>query len=436
MFNNQENLFLQAIQKMLSSTDNDARTKAESDIKLWAKESYIQILEACDKFAICEQLDTDIRIYACYLMRILINEENYENWEKVDENKKNEIKINSLGLLGDKLGQIRHSASSLVSSMEKILIKKKEWPNLITTLCNACDSNEDEFKISSIKTLGLIWESLGKENFSEEEIILMERTIIKILLSSNSLDLSYESLRAYQYFIKYISDKYSNLDYLQSSLKMLTNYCDLKKYNEKIGKTAIHRLSDVIITAYDYMETFVNNIIEFFGVMCNGENEELAIQSYIFLIEFCQEEDYRMNIKMMKSHEYINSCWSTLWKIIQHTLNTTKDPNYNNDFNRYKSLSSLLYYISRICDENFIDDIFLYMKEKMNDSNPLMINSSIYVFASILETTHFIKIKKVVYSSIEPLCNFLNIKCEYLNNTVAWHKIFRYMSNDINHDSK
>ena len=420
MFNNQENLFLQAIQKMLSSTDNDARTKAESDIKLWAKESYIQILEACDKFAICEQLDTDIRIYACYLMRILINEENYENWEKVDENKKNEIKTNALGLLGDKLGQIRHSASSLVSSMEKILIRKKEWPNLITTLCNACDSNEDEFKISSIKTLGLIWESLGKENFSEEEIILMERTIIKILLSSNSLDLSYESLRAYQYFIKYISDKYSNLDYLQSSLKMLTNYCDLKKYNEKIGKTAIHRLSDVIITSYDYMETFINNIIEFFGVMCNGENEELAIQSYIFLIEFCQEEDYRMNIKMMKSHEYINSCWSTLWKIIQHTLNTTKDPNYNNDFNRYKSLSSLLYYISRICDENFIDDIFLYMKEKMNDSNPLMINSSIYVFASILETTHFIKIKKVVYSSIEPLCNFLNIKCEYLNNTVAW----------------
>ena len=364
MFNNQENLFLQAIQKMLSSTDNDARTKAESDIKLWAKESYIQILESCNKFAICEQLDTDIRIYACYLMRILINEENYENWEKVDENKKNEIKINALGLLGDKLGQIRHSASSLVSSMEKILIKKKEWPNLITTLCNACDSNEDEFKISSIKTLGLIWESLGKENFSEEEIILMERTIIKILLSSNSLDLSYESLRAYQYFIKYISDKYSNIDYLQSSLKMLTNYCDLKKYNEKIGKTAIHRLSDVIITAYDYMETLINNIIEFFGIMCNGDNEELAIQSYIFLIEFCQEEDYRMNVKMMKSHEYINSCWSTLWKIIQHTLNTTKDPNYNNDLNRYKSLSSLLYYISRICEENFIDDIFIYMKEK------------------------------------------------------------------------
>ena len=422
MFNNQENLFLQAIQKMLSSTGNDARLKAESDIKMWAKESYIQILEACNKFAICEQLDPNIRIYACYLMTILISEENYENWEKVEENKKNEIKNNALGLLGNKLAPVRHSASRLVSCIEKILIKTKEWPNLITTLCNACDSNEDEFKISSIKTLGLIWESLNKDNFTNDEIILMEQTIIKIIISSTSLDLSYESLRAYQSFIKYISDKFANIDYLQSSLKMLTNYCDIQKYNEKISKTAIHRISDVTITAYDYMKTLIGNIIEFFGIMCNGENEELAIQSYIFLIELCQEEDNRMNIKMTKSNEYINSCWSTIWKIIQHTLNTTKDPTYNNEYNRYKALSSLLYYISRICKENIIDDIFIYMKEKMFDSNsnPLMINSAIYIFASILETNHYLKIKTVISSSIETLINYLKIQCEYLNNTVAW----------------
>jgi len=419
MFNNQENLFLQAIQKMLSSTDNEARLKAESDIKIWAKESYVQILEACIEFTICEELETNTRIYACYLMRILISEENYDNWEKLDNNLKNNIKINSLGLLGNKIAAIRHSASSLVSSIEKISIKKKEWPNLIITLCNACDSNEIEFKISSIKTLGLIWDCITKDNFTIEELILMEQTIIKILLSSTSLDLSYESLRAYQPFIKYIYDKFQDIEYLQSTLKMLTNYCNVQNYNKDISKTAIHRISDVILSAYDYMETLINNIIEFFGVICNGEDEDLAIQSYIFLIELSQEEEYRVN-KFGKCNEYINSCWSTLWKIIQHTLNTTKDPTYNNEYNRYKSLSSLLYYISRICTENIIDDIFLYMKEKMNDNNPLMINSAIYIFASILETNHYLKISKVIYSSIAPLCNYLNIKCEYLNNTVAW----------------
>ena len=156
MFNNQENSFLQAIQKMLSSTNNEARKKAEQDIHLWAKESYLQILQACNKFIICEELDINSRRYSSYLMEMLINEKNYENWKNLDPNLKNNIQINSLSLLGNKIKEIRLSGSTLVSSIEKICRKNNEWPDLITILCKACDSNEIEFKLSSIKTLGFI----------------------------------------------------------------------------------------------------------------------------------------------------------------------------------------------------------------------------------------------------------------------------------------
>ena len=325
----------------------------------------------------------------------------------------------SLSLLGNNTKEIRQSASILVSSIEKICIKNKEWPNLIITLCNACESNEIEFKISSIKTLGLIWESLKINNFTNDELVLMENTIIKTLLSSNSLDLSLESLNAYQFFIKYILERFKNEEYLQSTLKMLTNFCNLKNYNENIAKSAIHRITDVIIIAYDYMKKNINHIIEYIGILCNGENEELAIQSYILLIELAQEEYNRLQ-KKIKCFNYIDSNWNIIWKVIQNTLNTTRDPTYNNEYNRYKSLSSLLDYISKICNEKILDDIFIYMQDKMNDNNPLMENSAIYIFASILETIHYSKIKNVVYSSITPLSNFFNIKNEQLNKTVAW----------------
>ena len=419
MFNNQENSFLQAIQKMLSSTNNDDRIKAEQDIHLWAKESYLQILQACNKFIICEELDINSRRYSSYLMEILINEENYENWENLDPNLKNNIKINSLSLLGNKVKEIRLSGSTLVSSIEKVCIKNNEWPNLITILCQACDSNEIEFKLSSIKTLGFIWESINKENFSKDELILMENTIIKVLLSSNSLDLSYESLGAYQYFIKYIYDNYQNAEYLQSSLQMLANYCNLQKYNEKIAKRAIHRIADVVITAYDYMESNIKNILEFFSVICNGENELLALQSYIFLIELSRIEFNRIK-KNVECHNYIYSNWNIIWPTIRNTLNTTINPAYNDEENRYKSLSSLLYYISKICKEDIIDDVFLYMKDKMKEQNPLMINSAIYAFASILEAPHTTKIEKVIYTSINFLYDYMNIRCEELNKTVSW----------------
>ena len=419
MFNNQENSFLQTIQKMLSSTDNESRNKAQEDIQLWAKESYLQILQACNKFIICEELDINSRRYSSYLMTILINEDNYENWENLEQNLKNNIQINSLSLLGNKIKEIRLSGSTLVSSIEKICIKNNEWPNLITTLCKACESDEIEFKISSIKTLGFIWESLNKENFSKDELILMENTLIKILLSSISLDLLFESLGAYQYFIKYIYDRFKDNEYLKSTLKMLTNYCNFQQYNEKIAKAAIHRISDVVISAYDYMGSNIKNIIEFFSVICNGENEVLAIQSYIFLIELSSLEFNRIK-KNGYCFFYIYSCWNIIWPTIRNTLNTTINPAYNNEENRFKSLSSLLYYISKICREDIIDDIFLYMTEKMKEENPIMINSAIYAFTSILETTHTFKIKRVIYSSLNFLCNYINIKCEELNKTVGW----------------
>ena len=67
----------------------------------------------------------------------------------------------------------------------------------------------------------------------------MENTLIKILLSSNNKILIAECLKSYQYFIKYIFDKFNELEYLKSTLKMFTSFCNIKDYNEKIIIIAI-----------------------------------------------------------------------------------------------------------------------------------------------------------------------------------------------------
>ena len=419
MFNNQETLFLQTIQKMLSSTDNISRQKAEEDINIWAKESYLQIMEACNKFIICEELELNTRRYACYIIMILVKDEYYPNWEKLTKDLKEKIKINTLSLLGNESAEIRISANSLVAAIAQICIKKKEWPDLIETLCNASKSEKNEFKLSAIKTLGFIWEKLTKNDFSDNEIISMENTLIQILLTCDYKNLIHECLKSYQYFINYIYHKFNNLDYLKSTLQMLTSYCNFKKYDYEICKTAIHRISDVVLISYEYMEPLIRNIIEFFGIICKGESEELAIQSYIFLIELSQEE-YSRKIKSKNCRDYIDSCWDLLWPVIQDTLNNAVNPQYNNELSRYRSLSDLMYYVSKICQPNIIDDVFIYMKEKIDSNNPLMLNSAIYLFASVLESTHKSKLNNVIYSSIPTLCDLLLLKNESLNETVAW----------------
>ena len=419
MFSNEEKLFLETISAMLSP-NNEQRNLAQENIKKWIKETYLQVLQACNKFIVCKQIKPEIRRYSCYIIQLLTNEDCYENWQKISLDLKTSVQNNSLGLLGDEEPSIRLSACTLVNSICIISIKDQGWPNLINILCGACRDNNIEFKISAVKTLSMIWESLPKEPFSLEELSLMENTIIYLLSNPQSPVLSKQSLKAYQNFINYIKNKFADKDYLQSSLKLLINFCSINNINtEKVGKSAIHAISKLIITAYDYIEPHFQNISEFFIELCKGNNEELAIQSYIFFTDISNEEINRKN-KKFHYKKYMQTIWNKLWPCIQYSLNNRTNLKNGEGYSRYESISPLLYNISIICDETIIDDIFTYMGAKLNDSNPLINDSAIYAFASIVETTHEKKIETVIPDSIQSIANLFNKRCEELNETLSW----------------
>ena len=420
MFSNEEQCFLSTIAKMLSP-NNEERKGAEQNIRKWVKETYDQVLQACNKFIICEQIDSNVRKYACYVLELLTKEDCYENWQKANLELKANVQNNSLGLLGDKSASIRHAACSLVSSLAVISIKDQGWPNLINILCNACNADSIEFKISAIKTLALIWGELPKEPFSLDELSLMENVIIKLLSNPINEQLSLECLKAYEYFKNYIKSKFSDKDYLQNTLKLFISYCSsINNVNtEIVAKEAILRITEIVIEAYDYVEPHFRNISEFFIVLCKGNNEFLAMQSYIFFTEIASDEIDRRN-KRLTCRKYIQSIWDILWDSIQHSLNNRTTTKNEDNYTRYNSLQELLYNLSIICDEKIIDDIFSYMGAKLNDPNPMIINSAIYAFGCILETIHEKKIESVIPDSIKSLNNLFSKNCEELSLTLSW----------------
>ena len=420
MFSNEEQFFLNTIAKMLSP-NNEERKEAEQNIRKWVKETYLQVLQACNKFITCETIEPNLRKYACYILELLTKEDCYENWQKTNLELKKNVQNNSLGLLGDKDASIRHAACSLVSSLSVISIKDQGWPDLINILCNACNADNIEFKISAIKTLGLIWEELPKEPFSLEELSLMENTIIKLLSNPINDQLSLECLKAYEYFINYIKNKFCDKDYLQNTLKLFISYCSsINNLNtEIVAKEAIHRITQILIEAYDFIEPHFRNISEFFIMLCKGTSEYLAVQAYIFFTEIASDEIDRRK-KRLTCRKYIQSIWDILWDSIQHTLNNRTNQKIEDGFSRYDSLKELLFNISIICDEKIIDDIFAYMGAKLNDPNPAIINSAIYAFGCILETVHEKKIESVIPDSIKSLNNLFSKNNEQLSLTLSW----------------
>ena len=101
MFSNEEKLFLETLSAMLSP-NNEQRNLAQENIKKWIKETYLQVLQSCNKFIVCEQIKPDIRRYACYVLQLLTKEDCYENWQNISLDLKTSVQNNSLGLLGDK----------------------------------------------------------------------------------------------------------------------------------------------------------------------------------------------------------------------------------------------------------------------------------------------------------------------------------------------
>ena len=422
MFSEQEKAFLDTISKMLSP-NNEERKTAEENIKSWIKDTYLQMLESCNKFIVCDQIPPDIRRYACYIIELLTKEDCYENWQKINLELKTSIQNNALGLLGDKDPNIRKSACSLVNKICLISIKDQGWPNLIAILCGACNSDKIEFKISAIKTLDLIWETLPREAFSLEELSKMENTIITLLTNPQTEQLSIECIIGYKHFMKYIKNKFADKDYLQSSLQMLISYCNLSNINtEEVGKRAIHTISQLITFAYDYIEPHFKNISEFFIILCNGNSEKFAIQSYILFTEIALDEIDRKN-KKFHFKKYMQSIWNILWPCIQNSLNNRTDNKKDDDeeyYTRYNALHALLYNISLICDEKVIDDIFSYMAIKLNDNNPKIISAAIYAFGSIVESVHIKKIESVIPDSIKSITNLFAKKDEDLSITLSW----------------
>ena len=432
-YSKEENEILELITIMLNSNIQNKQS-TEKKITELTEKNYDKFLKFCNKLAQNENENINIRYYSLILLNILINKENGAKYNIITENVKEEIRANCLALLGNQSDLLRQYASMVVSSLGYICkkVNQLEWPNLIPLLCNGCNSNEKKFKLSAIKTLNMIWEKFPDDRnvFTSEELILMETSLIKIIASPPDTEIALESIKGYKTFMNYISNKYNNSNYLKSTLKLILRFCKINNINSiEVVKNAIHCITDITKVAYDYIGEMICDLFKFFGNMCVGKDEEIAIQSYIYFTEIALEEidrkkkDEEANDKGLYNKNYIQNNWNIFFICIQNTLKNYKN-NKNNlykngEYTRYKALSPLIYNISQLCKEKDFEELYNYIFQLMSDKDNLIINSGVFIFSSTFETIHEFIIIRNISKIIPFLCKFLSINCQLLNNTVG-----------------
>lgn len=427
----EENEILVLITYMISSDIKDKKS-TEKKINDFAENNYEKLIIICNKFIMNENEDINIRYYSLILMNILIQKENGNKYMNISKNIKEEIRNNCLALLGNQSDIIRKYSCIIVSSLGQISRNEnqKEWPELIPILCNGCESKENKFRLSAITTFNMIWEKIdnGREAFTSEELCMMESSLIKVMASPINTKIALECIKAYQNFISYISNKFNNINYLKYSLKLTFQFCNINEINSiEVGKYAIHCITKITIMAYDFIESFISIIFQLFEKFCVGKDEILAIQSYLFFVSLSEEEIERKKIddndnnkENSNNHNYIQQNWNLIFNCIKHTVkNYNINNNNDEEYTRYSTLYPLIFNISQLCNETIIEEIYKYTFKLMDDPNPLIINSGIYIFTSTLETIHKHKIISNISNIIISLSKYLEINCSELNISVG-----------------
>ena len=431
IYTKEENELLNLIKGMLNP-DIQNKQKIEKIIVDISEKNYDKILKICNKFIQNEEEDLNIRYYALLLLNNLINKENGTKYNSLSENEKEEIRSNCLALLGNQSDLIRQYSCMVVASLGQIskTINQKEWPNLIPLLCNGCNSDENKFKLSAIKTLKMIWEKFPDERnvFTAEELLIMESSIIKILQCPPNKEVALECIKGYKTFINYISNKFENLDYLKNSLKYIGHFCKINDMNTtEIIKCSIHCITEITKNAYDYMDNYIKDIFNLFGRLCIGHDEELAIQSYIYFTELSLDEierkkkDEKENEKGLYNKNYIQKNWNILLTCIIDSINNYQNNNNNlienGEYTRYKALFPLINNITQLCSEETFEELFKYIFKIMSNEDILIKNSGVYFFTATLETIHQYIIIKNISIIMPVLCKYLTFNSHILQST-------------------
>lgn len=150
-------IFSEILNKCRSS-DNEVRKQGEYEIELMADQDYGKLLLDCAKELAADGENRDNRLLCGTLIKNMIGfiPKHNDKWLNLNCELKSEIRTNTLSSLASLDKNVRRAAGLAVAGICKIDIPNAEWLDVIDVLINITGHDNEDFRISSITTLGYI----------------------------------------------------------------------------------------------------------------------------------------------------------------------------------------------------------------------------------------------------------------------------------------
>jgi importin subunit beta-1 len=364
---------------------------------------------------------------------MLIHMPNYiGKWELLPGNEKSAIKINILSTLASKEKDIRKAAAlvvagklSLKKGICKIEIPRKDWPDIIDILVSNCSNENENFRLSSIITLGYISQEVSPKDLTTEEIDKILTGILKNLNSQNNKISSAElESTAIVALINYVSFAKKNFSFAEErALIMDTVYFNLGSSNLEMRVFSMQCLVEITRCFYDFLGDQMAKILELTILHMEKDDEKVAIQAYELWCSLSDEENARLREissgAQVNCNNYCQIASDTLFRMIQYHLLHRKN-NEGDEWTLSKAAASLISNLSQCCSYPFIEEVAKFVAQKMNDNDPKIRDSSIMAFTSILETKYKENIRMMIINALDSLLAMITDSNREVRESVSW----------------
>lgn len=265
MLNQQnQNIDLNRILMQTLSPEENIRVLAIETIEKISKENFGLFLFGLSKILSNEKGINNIRLISATIIKNKIK--NFmSDWLQLEENCKSEIKNNILATLIDPDIIVKKATALCIEGICSVEFPKNLWNNVFDILINASKNNNLEIKITTLITLGYIFEDITIKNIKEETIINITKIYYSILAEKNNNEqqnkiLIKNCLLSLKKFVPFLENIIKEDDTRLLFFNLIGHY--LLDNDEDIRAYSIEIFSEIIYNHYDYYPNYIDTLMQ------------------------------------------------------------------------------------------------------------------------------------------------------------------------------
>ena len=393
--------------------ENNIRVPAEKELQNLCNNNYGPFLFELSKKFQDEKEDYKIRQLSATIIKNKIIEYK-ETWFNLDENIKEQIKNNILSALITQNINVKKAAAFSIAGICRVELPKNLWTNIFDILINASQNNNIDVKITSLITLGYIFEEftlnnihLNINNNTVSNLLNMYYSILTNCNPNeeNNIPLLLNCLNSIRCFIPYIeaiiSDNSSRLVFFN----LIKGY--MLNSNEKIRECAIVIFIALIEYYYKYFPNYIDVLMQTLFQIIEKDSEDNKMNCLEVLCTIGEKEINLINTtyNVTSNFYFLDKYKQQISQIILKFIITDKFNDEDYKLSKYCCL--LIVYMSLCCDFSFTQDMLNYYVNNISSNDPIIKFSALNVFNSILETKDKKKIFQVIEESLPMLSDIL-----------------------------